>query len=1318
MVQLSIQAVNNQNLFSNHYLKNLIRKNDEWRSNDHKTVFDEIKKIYNAEKPFLEDLNESQLEERFFRRIFKVMLPDFEVQAGTESQDFPDYAFFGDANTLNAAHLNKGSRSFYQNAFAIGEVKRWNTNLDRFGKGKHDKNMNPSFQVWVYLHETEPGWGILSNGRLWRVYHKDKPMDSYYEVDLVTILEKEDIDAFKYFYYFFRREAFFPSQKGAIFLENVLRGSEDYATEIGEDLKENVYRAMKILAEGFFRHPANGLDRNDENARSEVQSTTMRLLYRFLFLLYAEGKGLLYGSAYIESPYSFYSIKNKIKEEKDSRNAILEEGSRYWTELQDLFGLIDAGNETLGIPAYNGGLFDSERNPNLLKWRIGDRYLADAIDRLSRSDVGNDGRRRGFVDYSSLDIRHLGSIYEGLLEYRLRVAETNMVATGGKKREWVSLEDFNRSRKRKKNFSDFDLFDRVKNDELYLSTDKGERKATGSYYTPDYIVNYIVKNTIDPVVDERWQKAKARNESLIDATLSVKVLDPAMGSGHFLVGTLEHLSARLMEAVRVEAVSGRITDDAKDRYTLEWAKREVASHCIYGVDLNYLAVELAKVSLWLKTIAMDKPLSFLDHRLKCGNSLIGAKLVDLKEYPSSERRDKKKKAEGQSMFPSFVSRLFIDHLIGKIGELEGISDDSLSNIKRKERVFEEFRQLPEYRKAKAMADVHTAVYFGNEVGATANKKPEDVYHDIIWAIKGDEAEWQRKTNRAWFKEAQQIAEGKSFFHWELEFPEIFFDEGEVKENPGWDCVIGNPPYVSYNTKGGIPIPENEYSFYQNKFQFLTNVKGRARLNSIMFFIENGLRELSTNNRLGFIVNQALLGVGTFNYIRKYILDDCIIDAVVTDVPFGEVIADTCIIILKNDHSRIQNNRNCKIRWVPDIFKPKKEILIKQSFFGENKGYEFVFNENLLLLNKIDKISKSLGKVSHTYRGMQITKEDFLSDEKINEKYHKCLSNDNVDRYASIYPSEQQIDPNKGRKKYIIFDRQIEARVNIRLEKSGSKTRVAIGKTPSRFLQPKIFVRQAPPSAMLCAFYDDKNFFSDYTLHVINEKDLSLKFILCLLNSGLLSFYALKKGILYTGEKRTPQIMKKKLEQLPIRRINFTTSPEERTVILESLKSSYTANEFDEILQAVEECLPKDAEGNFITTKEKSDVIHDLLTFLAERMIEMNKDKNEEIKGFLEWFEREIGAKIETLTNRTKLKQYYDLDFDELLGILKKNKKKIPVNLSNRELQGNLNEGFEGSMEKLKPLIERTERTDRLIDLVVYRLYGLSVEEIKVVEGDN
>ena len=1298
MVQLSIQAVNNQNLFSNHYLENLIRNNDEWRSNDHKTVFDEIKKIYDDEKPFLEGLNESQLEEKFFRRIFKVMLPDFAVQAGTESQDFPDYAFFEDVNALNVAHLNKGSRSFYQNAFAVGEVKRWDTNLDRFGKGKHDKNTNPSFQIWLYLHETEPEWGVLSNGRLWRLYHQDKLMDSYYEVDLVTILEKGDVDAFKYFYYFFRREAFFPSQKGAIFLENVLRGSEDYATEIGEDLKENVYRAMKILAEGFFYHPANGLDRNEDKARSEVQNTTMRLLYRFLFLLYAEGKGLLSGSAYIESPYSFYSIKNKIKREKDSRNAILEEGSRYWTELQDLFGLIDAGNETLGIPAYNGGLFDSERNPNLLKWRIGDRYLADAIDLLSRSDVGNGGRRRVFVDYSSLDIRHLGSIYEGLLEYRLRVAEADMVATGGKKREWVSLEDFNSSKKRKKNFSDFDLFDRVKKDELYLSTDKGERKSTGSYYTPDYIVNYIVKNTIDPVVDERWQKAGERNESLIDATLSVKVLDPAMGSGHFLVGALEHLSARLMEAVRVEAESGRIPDDTKDRYTLEWAKREVAAHCIYGVDLNYLAVELAKVSLWLKTIAMDKPLSFLDHRLKCGNSLIGAKLVDLKEYPSSERRGKKKKSEGQSTLPSFVSRLFIDHLIGKIGELERISDDSLSDIKRKEQVFEEFRQLPEYRKAKAMADVHTAVYFGNEVGATANKDADMVYHDIVWAIKGGETEWQRKTNRAWFRGAQRIAADKSFFHWELEFPEVFFEDGGVKENPGWDCVIGNPPW-------GVDIGTDEKIYIRSLYRTY-----RYKYESYILFSEIAWHLTRAEGRFGYITPSSWLAIDQAQLFRELLLKDTTLSSIVA-LPqgvFSDVALDTLIYVTHKKAPQEQAT-------VPVLVFPKSQQVssiskqiasascnIIQSRFLENEKFVldiFVSDAEADLLAKVESNSVKLSELAEIAQGVipydkyrghtkeMIENRIWHSDERKDDTYVRELAGYDVYRYGYEW---------NGRR-WISYGDWLAAP---RRKKYFWGTRLVFQSTRNPSLRRR-----------LCGTFLDVVYVHDPGLTIVYSPNRELlHYVLSISNSTLLNWWFLLRNT------DTLHIYPSHLKELSIRRINFKTPSEERTALVESLKSRYNANEFDKIIQIVEECLPKDAEGNVITEKEKSDVVHDLLAFLAERMIEMNKEKNEEIKGFLEWFEREIGAKIETLTNRTKLKQYYDLDFDELLDILKKNKKKIPVNLSNRELQGNLKEEFGRSMRKLRPLIERIERTDWLVDQVVYRLYGLSEEEVRMVEG--
>ncbi len=266
---------------------------------------------------------------------------------------------------------------------------------------------------------------------------------------------------------------------------------------------------------------------------------------------------------------------------------------------------------------------------------------------------------------------------------------------------------------------------------------------------------------------------EANKKSFVDATLSVKVLDPAMGSGHFLVGSIEFLAGKMLVAAQKDIEAGRLSEDA--HLTPDWARREVVAHCIYGVDLNDLAVELAKVSLWLTTISKEKPLSFLDHRLKQGNSLIGACLSDIKYYPGAKKKDK-----DQTTLPSFISPLFITHLIGKIAELEKIKDERLEDIKKKEKIFEEFKQLPEYHKAKALANIYTGIYFGNEVKPTENKDSANVYYDLFWAIMGDENEWRRKTNRDWFLKANQIASDKSFFHWELEFPDLFFEGGAPK----------------------------------------------------------------------------------------------------------------------------------------------------------------------------------------------------------------------------------------------------------------------------------------------------------------------------------------------------------------------------------------------------------------------------------------------------------------------------------------------------------------------------------------------------------
>ncbi|MBU4490853.1 MAG: N-6 DNA methylase, partial [Euryarchaeota archaeon] len=541
MAQTTLIPYNNKNLFSNYYLDKKVKTSAEWTKNDHIATFSKIKDKYDAEKASFSVYNEAQLIKHFLDPIFEILLYECEVEAA-EMGKYPDFAFFKDKNTRDEAHKYKGEYSFYRNALAIGEAKLWDTELD----GK------PSQQLWNYLDDAGLKWGILTNGRKWRLYCKgnEKKRDEYYEIDLPSLLDSNDIEGFKYFFYFFRRDAFLELPE--IFLEGVLRESEVHAKTIGNNLKENVYKAMKKIAEGFFGRPQNNLDRNDEAARERVQKNTMLLLYRLLFLLYAEDRNLLdlTNTKYLNN-HSFRRIKKEV-EEKRGR---IEQGYDYsgttiWDRLKSLFELINVGSEAIGekefhVPAYNGGLFDTKKNPELdEKWKIGDKYLAEAIHLLTWSDVNGAG---GFVDYSELEIRHLGSIYEGLLEYKLKVAESDIVT---KENEWVSLEKYNEGRKQKKAFEEFNEFSRARKDELYLATDKGERKATGSYYTPDYIVNYIVRNTIGAVVDEKWKETQEKNKRFIDATLSVKVLDPAMGSGHFLVGAVDFLAEKLLNAAQ------------------------------------------------------------------------------------------------------------------------------------------------------------------------------------------------------------------------------------------------------------------------------------------------------------------------------------------------------------------------------------------------------------------------------------------------------------------------------------------------------------------------------------------------------------------------------------------------------------------------------------------------------------------------------------------------------------------------------------------------------------------------------------------------
>jgi len=1241
---------------------------------------------------------------------------EFEVTERTRSREFPDYAFFSDRESRDDAHKDKNKRDFFTNAIAIGEVKQWTIELDRIGKDEYNRSLNPSLQLWLYLLDTEPKWGILSNGRIWRLYCKDRRRDNYLEIDLPSLIASDNPEAFRFFYYFFRKDAFIPSKDGPAFLDRVLKGSFDYAANIGDSLKENVYWAMKRIAEGFTERKSNHLDSKDSATLVRVQNNTMILLYRFLFLLYAEGKGLLdLNDLRYLNYYSFHRLKHAIAEVQDGPMDQRYDSIKtlLLADLKDLFKLVNQGSESFGIPkeeyhipAYNGGLFDPEKHPDLEQWEIGDKYLADAIDFLSRSKL-KDGHR-DFVDYSTLEIRHLGSVYEGLLEYKLQVAESDLIVSDG---EWRTLDEYNADRKQKKVFTDFGENDRVRAGHLYLATDKGERKSTGSYYTPDYIVNYIVKNTIGPVIEEKWMIAQEKNESYIDATLSINVLDPAMGSGHFLVGAVDFLSQKLLEAVQKDYEKGKVADTAP--YTNDWARRDVVSHCIYGVDLNELAVELAKVGLWLTTISKDKPLSFLDHRLKKGNSLIGARLTNLRYYPGKEPKEM-----NQAELPTSISPRFIGHILSKIAELEAIGEDLLEDIKRKEKAFEEFKHLPEYQRAKGLANVYTATYFGNTITPIEKKSSEALYQDLVWAIAGDESEWQYKTRPAWFKQACDLAKDKSFFHWELEFPEIFFDAGKLKENPGWDTIIGNPPYSNAWAMTDLDdVSRNAIAALSPHKEFLS-----GHWDLYIPFVSIALKFMKSGGYQSFILPDA---VGREKYaakLRRSIVHDL---TLVRWTQYDEenVFEDasrhcSIYVILKKIPAMDNKVIYEKPPRLNEPAQPLYEVPLSKWLVGPTNQFrpKAVEGGSAKLIEKIDSNSYHLGQFCYVMVGATVHSKDKLSFKKADIITKKPIGN--AKRF---------------------FDGKTLHRYEIDLDGRflDYKPDLMYGpRVPELFENPKILVRDVTDkNEKIVVAYDADELYCDHLVTCVTPYENvegtsaqsefegyphlknnipSLFYTLGVVASSLMSWYF--KEVFATGtlQGSYSHTYPKQVRAFPIRRISFTTPTDRRSSLITEAKGM-----FQSFTQSTDpQPLLTFVDARLSTKPEDSDVVHDLLALLAEQMVEMNKAKNAEIRTFLNFVESEIGASIDTLSNKTVIQEYYVNDFVKFVEILMKNINKIkegynPKSPKNRK---NLEAWYTDSCGKLKPLIAKIEATDVLIDQIVYKLYGLTKEEIKIIEG--
>ncbi|MFH1749140.1 MAG: DNA methyltransferase [Planctomycetota bacterium] len=921
---LPFGALLNCDLFSNHWLEYRLLLEPEWTElrAESDGALAQATDLWRQERDRVEQYgSEASLEQAFIQPLFEILGWKLIYQTWLQNRK-PDYALFLDDPSKDAAlAAGRNAPDFWQHPAILADAKAWHVNLDRPIRVGSQREYPPEQIEW-YLDRSRLSYAILTNGRLWRLIPRQLApgkarFQTYLEVDLPRLLEARmgvnggqrtfDLDQataeeFFRFYLFFSPRAF-ESRDGRLpLVERALSGSSEYALSVGEDLKERVFEALRLCIEGFLIHQPNGLDPVRDLEMCREQSFV--LLYRLLFIMYAEDRALL--------PYrrnDVYTRNRSLARHRDEIAELLDridQGRQpdyppdqisIWSDLLSLFDLIDRGHARYDVPAYNGGLFDPGRHSFLTSVELPDRYLARVIDHLGRAEDPQHSERGLFrVDYRDLAIQNLGSIYEGLLELRPHFATEPMIVIRERRATKSAERIIPESGTVPSGWEATNK--RYNTNEVYLQTDKGERRATGSYYTPDQIVAYIVDRTLGPLCrdlskclsaevaagEEKRKNARGANREALDAQLDklrqdfddrvlrLRVCDPAMGSGHFLVRATQYLA----EEIATNPYTGDPDADQlqEDESVLTYWKRRVVESCIFGVDLNPMAVELAKLALWLETVSADAPLSFLDHHLRPGNSLIGARVAELGALPGAmELQQNVFKQQVEQQLPVLLEPLI------KIREMPS---QTAQQIKDKEKLYRRTFQ-PLCQMFETVADLWCSTFFAHDDQAVT---PEQ-YQQALQALQRT-ADFKKLVRQPWFGAAIEPVRARpvAAFQWELEFPEVFFDisrqERDASFHRGFDAVIGNPPYdVLAERELTRDLPDDraaQVRRFLSSFKDLIDAEDmfrpsrRGKNNLYKLFICRALDLLAEGGRFGFIVPMALLGDDQAADIRAAMLD--------------------------------------------------------------------------------------------------------------------------------------------------------------------------------------------------------------------------------------------------------------------------------------------------------------------------------------------------------------------------------------------------------------------------------------------------------------
>lgn len=787
---------------------------------------------------------------------------------------------------------------------AICESKAWGKTLDT---GKADRTHNPHHQLQDYLSTLRVRFGFLTNGRIWRVYDTDKvtAKKTYIQFDLEAICALEDgaekTEALALFAFFFGRNTYVPPAKAGQVsaIEQAIAASADFTLEVEENLKAVIYGYAG--EDSLFETMGRAIHRaNPKASMASVYENSVVLLFRLLFVVYFEDKNheLLARHPFYKR-YSLGHIFNSLPTTPDTGSK-LHDGVYA---LKQLFEMLDEGAEDIDIPLFNGGLFDPQRAPLLLRPKIFDNAtLREVLEKLlyktNRGTTLFDTRR----DFKNMSVTHLGRIYEGLLEFRFEKAvesavylEYESAATKGKAIEaYFDAYDTALIRK-EKGFKALREIS-VKKGDVYLKSASNSRKTSASYYTPASLSQPLVKAAVDQALASASQQGKA--------LMDLKVLDNACGSGHFLVEALNYLTDLALDRLDTDADLQHLvaTESAKIAEQLAFLnldyepedaqilKRALLKRCIFGVDLNPFAVELARLSLWMDSFIFGTPLSFIEHHVQHGNALMGASVQEFINYNAVE-------VAQNDFFVENLSARF-DELRTVMQELDAMRDTTAEEVEQSKKLWKTSIAPKLNLLSRALSFICTRralLAEGDKAGCETLSKTANLVNELF-----DES----KTKTAALRKVEAYAQKYHFFHYEVAFPEAF-----AGERRGFDIIVGNPPWdkTKFADTDFFPQYHSNYrslknsekaavqkrllesphiaAAYQNrqvdaevannyyKATYPLN-KGAGDGNLFRFFVERNLDLLNAGGCLNYVLPSALMFEEGSMGLRKHIFNQC------------------------------------------------------------------------------------------------------------------------------------------------------------------------------------------------------------------------------------------------------------------------------------------------------------------------------------------------------------------------------------------------------------------------------------------------------------